>query len=129
MHTIRHWKHQDLPSTVSALSHLRQLFCLYMTTVGCTVPLPLDKSAAAPCDILKQRRKRKICHRKSTVSAVMKDHFGDHTLQRDGDMKAAAKLLTYLEGTDFFFHMQSRNVERAETLGPFLKVLNVNTWI
>jgi hypothetical protein len=28
--------------------------------------------------------------RKTTISPVLKDHFGDHNLQRDDDMKAAA---------------------------------------
>ena len=127
MHAIRHWNHQDLPSTVSALSHLRQLFRLYMTMIGCTVPLPLDKSRAPPCDILKQRHKAKIYHRKTTVSTVLKDNFGEHKPQRDDDTKALAILLTYLEEKIFFFRMHSRNVERAETLGIFLHVLHVTT--
>jgi len=80
---------------------------------------------SAPCDNFKHQRKAKICHRKTTVSPVLKDHFGDHKPQRDDDMKAAAILLTYLEETFFFFLMHYINVERVETLRIFLNVLHV----
>ena len=66
-----------------------------MTTLGCTVPLSLEKSTAFQCDILRQWRKAKICHRKTTVSPVLKGHFAKHKLQRGDDMKAAAILLAY----------------------------------
>jgi hypothetical protein len=80
----------------------RQLLRFCRTMLGCIVPLPLDKSRAPTCEILKQRCKPKICHRKSTVSPIIKDHFGDYNLQGDDDMKAAAILLTYLEVTVLF---------------------------
>ena len=69
MHAIRHWIHSDLPSTASALSNLRKPFRLYITALGCTVPMPHDKPAASLCGILKHRATAPICHRK-TIPAL-----------------------------------------------------------
>ena len=127
MHAIRHWNHQDLPSTVSALSYLRQLFRLCITTVCCTVPMSLDKNpAASPCEILKHRPTAPICHRKSTVSPVLKDHFGDHKLQRDDDVKADEQQYDRRHWrTKISSVCHFKNVETAGTMGIFLKFLHV----
>ena len=125
MHATRHWNHQDLPFTVRDLSHLRQLLRLCMPTLGCTAPLSLGKSTAPPCETLKRRRKAKIGHPKSTVSPVLKDHFGNHKHQRDEDMKAAVILLTYSEDT-FFFPYSPQKRRESRNLGDLLKRYTCN---
>jgi hypothetical protein len=80
-----------------------------------TVPMPLD--------------------RKTTVSPVLKDHFSDHNLQRDDDMKAAAIWLTHFEDTDFSFRMpfqkrreRERERERdSRNLWDILKISPCNS--
>jgi len=59
----------------------------------------------------------------------MKYHFDEHTLQKDVHMKEAAILVTYLEDTVLFFPMHSRNEDREEKFGLFLKFLYVIIWI
>jgi len=130
MHAIRHWNHQDLPSTVIPLNYLRQLFRHYMTTLGCTVPLPLDKSTASPCEILKHQRTIPTCIRKTNVTPVPNDHFDHQRFQLDGDTKAAAMQYDwrYSKKRTSPSVQHSRNAEREESLRIFLKFLNVTPW-